>query len=75
MELQAEMFNRMCLVRSSEMNSEESECKEENDNESGASATFNDQLWKDSGLDSPKSDYGANVFDKSENLAPTDSDM
>jgi len=79
MEMQTEMFNRMCSLRSSEMNFEEPECKEENDDELGASGLFNDQLWKDSGLDSPKRDYGANVFphvfDKSENSAQSDSDM
>ncbi|KAL5244738.1 hypothetical protein ACI65C_012148 [Semiaphis heraclei] len=78
MEMQAEMFNRMCSVRSSEMSlDDEPECKDTNDDQSGALSIFNNQLWKDSG--SSKRDYGVNIFnssyDKSENLMSKDCNL
>ncbi|XP_050055161.1 serine/threonine-protein phosphatase 6 regulatory subunit 3 isoform X2 [Aphis gossypii] len=77
MEMQAEMFNRMCSVRSSEMSMsiDEPESKETNDDQ--ALSLFNNQLWKDSG--SSKRDYGVNIFndtyDKSENLVSKDCNL
>ncbi|KAE9532354.1 hypothetical protein AGLY_009977 [Aphis glycines] len=77
MEMQAEMFNRMCSVRSSEMSMsiDEPESKETNDDQ--ALGLFNNQLWKDSG--SSKRDYGVNIFndtyDKSENLVSKDCNL
>ncbi|KAF0758565.1 serine/threonine-protein phosphatase 6 regulatory subunit 3 isoform X1 [Aphis craccivora] len=79
MEMQAEMFNRMCSVRSSEMSMsiDDPESKETNDDQSGALSLFNNQLWKDSG--SSKRDYGVNIFndtyDKSENLVSKDCNL
>lgn len=79
MEMQAEMFNRMCSVRSSEMNIDESECKDINDDQSGALGIFNNQLWKDSSLGSSKRDYGVNIFcntyDKSDDMLSKDCNM
>lgn len=71
MEMQAEMFNRMCSMRSSEMNIDELECKDTNDAQSEDIELFNNQLWKDPGLSSSKRDYDINIFhnyDKSDNL-------
>ncbi|XP_022173442.1 serine/threonine-protein phosphatase 6 regulatory subunit 3 [Myzus persicae] len=66
MEMQAEMFNRMCSVRSSEMSIEdEPECKDTNNDQSEALSLFNNQLWKDSGSGSSKRDYGVNIFNNS----------
>jgi len=69
----------MCSVRASEINFEEPECKEENDDESGALGLFHDKLWKDSGLGSSKRDYGVNMFqntsDKSEDLISKDCNL
>jgi len=79
MEMQAEMFNRMCSVRSSEMSMsiDEPESKETNDDQFGALGLFNNQLWKDSG--SSKRDYGVNIFndtyDKSESLVSKDCNL
>lgn len=53
MEMQAEMFNQMCSIRSSEMNIDEPECKDENDDQSVTLGLFNNQLWKDPCLGSP----------------------
>lgn len=80
MEMQAEMFNRMCSVRSSEMSlDDEPECKDTNDDQSDALSLFNNQLWKDSGSGSSKRDYGVNIFnssyDKSENLMSKDCNL
>lgn len=76
MEMQAEMFNRMCSVTSSEMNIDELECKDTNDILSEDLELFNNQLWKDPGLGSSKRDYGVNIFhnsfDKSDNLLSKD---
>ncbi|XP_029342351.1 serine/threonine-protein phosphatase 6 regulatory subunit 3 isoform X1 [Acyrthosiphon pisum] len=80
MEMQAEMFNRMCSVRSSEMIiDDEPECKNTNNDQPGALGLFNNQLWKDSDSDSSKLDYGVNIFnssyDKSENLVSKDCNL
>lgn len=69
--LQAEMFNHMCSVRSSEINFEEPECKEEND-ESEALGLFHNKLWKDSGLGSSKRDYGVNIFQNTSDKSDDD---
>lgn len=74
MEMQAEMFNRMCSVRSSEITIDEPECKDTNDDQPGALGLFNNKLWKNPGDDSgtSKRDYGVNIYnsayDKSEDL-------
>ncbi|XP_060854655.1 serine/threonine-protein phosphatase 6 regulatory subunit 3 isoform X2 [Rhopalosiphum padi] len=77
MEMQAEMFNRMCSVRSSEMSIDEPESKDANDDQSGALGLFSNQLWKDSS--SSKRDYGVNIFndtyDKSENVVSKDCNL
>uniref|UniRef100_A0A2S2P3Z1 Serine/threonine-protein phosphatase 6 regulatory subunit 3 n=1 Tax=Schizaphis graminum TaxID=13262 RepID=A0A2S2P3Z1_SCHGA len=77
MEMQAEMFNRMCSVRSSEMSIDEPESKNANNDQSGALGLFSNQLWKDSG--SSKRDYGVNIFndtyDKSENVVSKDCNL
>lgn len=77
MEIQADMFNRMCSVRSSEMSIEEPECKDLIDDNADALGIFNSQLWKDPG--SSKRDYGVNIFhdtyDKSESLLSKDNDL
>jgi len=77
MEMQAEMFNRMCSVRSSEMSIDEPASKDANDDQSEALSLFNNQLWKDSG--SSKRDYGVNIFndtyDKSENVVSKDCNL
>jgi len=80
MEMQAEMFNRMCSVRSSEMIiDDEPECKDTNDDQPGALGLFNNQLWKNSDSDSSKRDYGVNIFnssyDKSENVVSKDCNL
>ncbi|XP_025202577.1 serine/threonine-protein phosphatase 6 regulatory subunit 3 isoform X2 [Melanaphis sacchari] len=76
MEMQAEMFNRMCSVRSSEMSIDEPESKDINDDQ-GALSLFSNQLWKDSDLS--KRDYGVNIFndtcDKSENIVSKDCNL
>ncbi|XP_026822189.1 serine/threonine-protein phosphatase 6 regulatory subunit 3 isoform X2 [Rhopalosiphum maidis] len=77
MEMQAEMFNRMCSVRSSEMSIDEPESKDANDDQSGALGLFSNQLWKDSS--SSKRDYGVNIFndtyDKSESVVSKDCNL
>lgn len=60
MEMQAEMFDRMCSIRSSEMSIDDMECKDTNDDQSGDLEIFTNQLWKDPG--SSKRDYGVNIF-------------
>jgi len=60
-ELQAEMFDRMCSVRSSEMILDEPEYKNSND-ESQNLESFNTQLWKDPDLGSSKRDYDIGIF-------------
>ncbi|XP_025414075.1 serine/threonine-protein phosphatase 6 regulatory subunit 3 isoform X2 [Sipha flava] len=78
MEMQAEMFNRMCSVRSSEMNIDSSECKDTN-NQSGALGLYNNQMWEDPDLGASKRDYGVNIFnnsyDKSSNLTSKDCNL
>lgn len=77
MEVQAEMFNRMCSVRSSEINIGSPESKDTNNDQSGG--LYNNQLWEDSDLDSSKRDYGVNIFnnsyDKSDNLLSKDCNL
>lgn len=81
MEVQAEMFNRMCSVRSSEINIGSSECKDTNieQDQSGALGLFNNQLWEDPDLSPSKKDYGVNIFnnsyDKSDNLMSKDCNL
>lgn len=76
--MQAEMFNHMCSVRSSEMNISELECKDSIDAQS-EEELFNNQLWKDPGLSSSKRDYDINIFhnsyDTSDNLLLNDSNL
>lgn len=79
MEMQAEMFNRMCSVRSSEINIDSSECKDTNNDQSGVLNLYNNQLWEDPDLGTSKRDYGVNIFnnsyDKSSNLTPKDCNL
>lgn len=68
MEMQAEMFNQMCSIKSSEMNINVSECKDENDDQLGTLELFNNQLWEDPGVGSSKTDYMFHNTYKSKNV-------
>jgi len=79
MEMQAEMFNRMCSVRSSEMNIDTIESKDENDDQSQSLELFDSELWKDPILNSSKTDYAVDIFDntydKSDDISSKDSNL
>lgn len=75
MEMQAEMFNRMCSVTSSDINFDKLECKDI-ENESETVGLFNNHVWENPDLGSSKRDYGVNIFqnsyDKSNNQLSND---
>lgn len=79
MDMQAEMFNRMCSVKSSEMSIDKSECKGENDDHSQSLELFDNKLWKGPILDPSKNDYDVNIFhntyDKSHNILSENSNL
>ncbi|XP_050539705.1 serine/threonine-protein phosphatase 6 regulatory subunit 3-B [Daktulosphaira vitifoliae] len=65
MEIQAEMFNRMCSVRSSEMTIDDIGFKD-----AILSSTFDaddNEMWKDDEDDSAKTDFNINIFQNSFN--------
>ncbi|VVC26842.1 SIT4 phosphatase-associated protein family [Cinara cedri] len=69
-ESQADMFNHMCSLRSSEMNIEEPECKDANDDLAENVELFNNQLWKDPC--SSKRDFNV---EKSDNFLSKDNNL
>lgn len=79
MEVQAEMFNRMCSLRTSDMIIDKSRSKDGNDDPSLSLEIFNNELWKDPVLDSSDENYDVNIYentyDKSNDSLLKDSDL
>lgn len=71
------MFNRMCSVMSSEVKFKALECKNENDNQSQPLELFDNELWKDTALNSSNDDGDIfnNTYDKLDDMLSTDSNL